>query len=67
MKHIIEPVDKKLILAELTPERFVRHTNNANNELYIFTAKNSPNLMREVGRLRELTFRSAGGGTGFEV
>lgn len=67
MKHIIEPVDKKLILAELTPERFVRHTNNANNELYIFSAKDSPNLMREVGRLRELTFRSAGGGTGFEV
>lgn len=67
MKHIIEPVDKKLILAELTPDKFVRHTNNANNELYIFSAQNSPNLMREVGRLRELTFRSAGGGTGFEV
>ena len=67
MKHIIEPVDKKLILAELTPERFVRHTNNANNELYIFTAKDSPNLMREVGRLRELSFRAAGGGTGLEL
>jgi len=67
MKQIIEPVDRELLLKELTPDKFVRHTNNANNELYIFTAHNAPNLMREVGRLRELTFRSAGGGTGEEV
>lgn len=67
MKQIIEPVDRKLIIEELTPDKFVRHTNNANNELYIFTYHNAPNLMREVGRLRELTFRSAGGGTGAEV
>ena len=67
MKQIIEPVDRKLIIEELTPDKFVRHTNNANNELYIFTYHNAPNLMHEVGRLRELTFRSAGGGTGAEV
>ncbi len=67
MEQLIEHVDKKLLEKELTPERFVRHTNNAGNELYIFTAANSPNLMREVGRLRELTFRSAGGGTGLSI
>ncbi len=67
MKQIIEAVDRGLLIEELTPDKFVRHTNNANNELYIFSAHNSPNLMREVGRLRELTFRSAGGGTGAEV
>lgn len=67
MEQIIEHVDKKLLEKELTPERFVRHTNNAGNELYIFTAADSPNLMREVGRLRELTFRSAGGGTGLSI
>lgn len=67
MEQIIEHVDKKLLEKELTPERFVRHTNNAGNELYIFSASDSPNLMREVGRLRELTFRSAGGGTGLSV
>lgn len=67
MKQIIEPVAKELLIAELTPERFVRHTNNANNELYIFKASEAPNLMQEVGRLRELTFRTAGGGTGEEV
>lgn len=67
MNHIIEPVDKKLLQEELTPDKFIRYSNNANNELYIFTAHDSPNLMREVGRLREFSFRSAGGGTGAEV
>ncbi len=67
MEQIIEAVDKKLLEQELTPDRFIRHTNNAGNELYIFSAINSPNLMQEVGRLRELTFRSAGGGTGLSV
>lgn len=67
MEQIIEHVDKNLLEQELTPERFIRHTNNAGNELYIFSACDSPNLMREVGRLRELTFRSAGGGTGLSV
>ena len=51
MEQIIEHVDKKLLEKELTPDKFVRHTNNAGNELYIFNAIDSPNLMREVGRL----------------
>ena len=67
MKEIIEPIDKDLIIKELTPERFLRKTNNGGNELYIINHHNSPNIMREVGRLRELTFRNAGGGTGKEV
>lgn len=67
MKQIIEPVDKRLVEAELTFDRFVRHTNNASNELYIFKGNEAPNLMREVGRLRERSFRAAGGGTGAEV
>jgi hypothetical protein len=64
MEQIIEPVDKILLEEELTPTKFVRETNNGGNLLYIITAHDSPNLMREIGRLRELTFRSAGGGTG---
>jgi len=67
MKDVIEAVDKKLLEKELTPERFLRKTNNGGNELYIINHHNSPNLMREVGRLRELTFRNAGGGTGKEI
>ena len=61
---IIEPVDTALIEAELTPERFLRKTNKGGNDLYVVTAHNAPNVMREIGRLREISFRSAGGGSG---
>lgn len=64
---VIPPVDIDLIESELTPERRLRNTNRANNEIYIVDAHNAPNVMREVGRLREETFRAAGGGTGKEV
>ena len=67
MEKIIDPVDKILIKSELTVQKRVRRTNKANNEVYVFTAHDSPNLMREVGRLREIAFRAAGGGTGLEA
>lgn len=64
---IISAIDRELIKAELTQERFLRTTNKAGNEIYIVNAHNSPNTMREIGRLREIAFRTAGGGTGKEV
>ena len=64
MLPIINKISRKFILNELTPERFVRKTNNGNNEIYVITHQNSPYTMMEIGRLRELTFRYAGGGTG---
>ena len=64
METIIAPVDRTLLENELTKELFVRDTNNGNNKIYIFTNVQAPNLMREVGRLREVTFREASGGTG---
>ena len=63
-QEIIQPVDRELIKSELTPEKQLRLTNKSNNEIYIVTAHNSPNVMREIGRLREIAFREAGGGTG---
>ena len=57
-----QPIDK--IIAELTKDKFIRKTNNANNEVYMFDNNSSPVLMEEVGRVREITFRHAGGGTG---
>lgn len=63
-QEIIQPVDRELIKSELTPEKQLRLTNKSNNEIYIVTAHNSPNIMREIGRLREIAFREAGGGTG---
>jgi len=67
MKEVIPPIDRKLIEQELTKDRFLRDTNNAGNELYVVTHHDSPNTMLEIGRLREVTFRTAGGGTGKEV
>jgi len=67
MDPIIPPVDKSLIEQELAEAHFVRNTNNGHNKIYIFTAHSSPNLMQELGRLREETFRDAGGGTGKSI
>jgi len=66
MQEIIEAVDRNLLVSELTPERFVRRTNSGGNEIYIVTYQTAPNVTREIGRLREITFRDAGGGTGLD-
>ncbi len=64
MLPIIEPIDKSILKSELTSEIFVRPTNNIGNHIYIFNGNLKPNLLKEVGRLREISFRQAGGGTG---
>lgn len=64
---IIQPINKELLKSELTSDRQLRMTNKSHNEIYIVTAHNAPNVMREIGRLREIVFREAGGGTGKEV
>ena len=63
-QEIIQPIDKEVLKSELTPERQLRMTNKSNNEIYVITAHNAPNVMKEIGRLREIAFREAGGGTG---
>jgi hypothetical protein len=66
-EKIIDPIERELLIAELTSDIFVRPTNNASNEIYIFNGNNKPHLMSEVGRLREVSFRAAGGGTGKSI
>ena len=66
MKEIIAPVPVEAIMDELTRDKFFRKTNNAGNEIYILSAHDSPNIMREIGRLREISFRDSGGGTGLD-
>lgn len=63
-QEIIHPISKQLLKNELTPDKMLRMTNKSHNEIYIVTAHNSPNVMKEIGRLREIAFRTAGGGTG---
>jgi hypothetical protein len=64
MEPLIAPVNKRLLLQELTEDKLLRTSNFGNTEIYVFSYEDSPNLMHELGRLRELTFRDAGGGTG---
>jgi len=64
MQQIIAPVDKELLLSELTPDKRLRSTNKSGNEIYIVSAHDSPHTLLEIGRLREIAFRHYGGGTG---
>ncbi|MDF9829262.1 hypothetical protein M2133_000590 [Parabacteroides sp. PF5-6] len=67
MQEIIKPIDRALLKSELTKDKMLRTTNKSQNEIYIITAHDSPNLMQEIGRLREVAFREYGGGTGQSV
>jgi len=67
MKDIIKALPREAIYAELTPDKLLRKTNKGGNEIYVITHHDSPSIMHEIGRLREITFRDAGGGTGKET
>lgn len=67
MKPIVDPQPRSQLIAELSKDKLLRKTNNGNNEVYVFSGSDSPALMHEVGRIREITFRHAGGGTGKEI
>lgn len=64
---MMQPVDRTLLEKELTPERFVKKTNKGDNDIYIVNYHNAPNVLKEIGRLRELSFSQAGGGTGKDI
>ena len=67
MERVISKINRKVLKSELTIDKLFRKTNRSKNEIYLFTAHNAPNLMQEVGRLRELAFRYYGGGTGKSI
>lgn len=66
-QEIIRPIDKQILKSELTPDKQLRMTNKSHNEIYIVTAQNAPNVLKEIGRLREIAFREAGGGSGKSI
>lgn len=67
MEPIIEPVSLELIKSQLTPERKLCNSNKGGNEIYVIDGKCAPDVLREVGRLREICFRDAGGATGLPL
>lgn len=66
MKPIIAPVEAEILLHELKGH-LLRPSNKAGNLIYDITAHECPNVMREIGRLREISYRAGGGGTGKEL
>lgn len=67
MEKIIGPIAVDILKSELTENRKLRNTNKANNEIYVVTAHDAPNVMKEIGRLREEAFRESGGGSGLAM
>ncbi len=67
MEKIIDPIPVEVLKSELTEDKRLRFTNKSSNEIYVVTWQDSPNVVREIGRLREIAFRDAGGGTGMAL
>lgn len=67
MQEIIPAIPTEVLKSELTEKTFVRKANFGNRSIYIVDANNAPNVIQEIGRLREIAFRSAGGGSGLSV
>ncbi len=64
MEPIIEAIPKAILKEELTRNGLIRTTRKGDNEIYIINNTNAPHVVQEIGRLREITFRASGGGTG---
>ena len=67
MEKVLDPVSPELLRAELTPDKKLCDTNKAGNEIYVIDGQDAPNVLLEIGRLREIAFRDSGGGTGMSV
>ena len=67
MEKVLDPVSVDLLKAELTPDKKLCNTNKAGNEIYVIDGTDAPNVLLEIGRLREIAFRDSGGGTGLSV
>ncbi len=68
MEPIIEAVDPAVLRAELDtldPECYL--SSSSSFKAYIARRDQIPNIMREIGRLREITFRAVGEGTGKSI
>lgn len=66
MQAIIPPVETALLVNELEGH-LLRLSNKADNLIYDITAHECPNVMREIARLREISYRDGGGATGLEM
>lgn len=62
-KAIADPVPHASLSAEVVALADVKLTSQAEFDLYLAPSERIPNLLREIGRQREITFRAVGEGT----
>ncbi len=64
-KNIVTPVETNLMIEEVEALRKddSRLLQSKNYEVFLAQASQIPNILREIGRLREITFREVGEGT----
>lgn len=62
-KNIIHPIPRKFIKRELLNSELIGETSNG-KKLFVCEFHNAPNTINEIARLREITFRKVGEGTG---
>jgi len=64
-EQIIEPIDPALMQQEiaLLDQQDALLFTSKNYRIYLADAENIPGILREIGRLREITFREVGEGT----
>lgn len=64
-KNIVTPVDSEIMNKEVEKLRDedCRLLQSKNYEVFLAQAEKMPNILREIGRLREITFREVGEGT----
>ena len=67
MDPILLEIPVNLVIDELQKVGMTRKTRKGENEIYLLNCHNAPNTLQEIGRLREITFRASGGGTGKAV
>lgn len=64
---VIEETDRNKLVEEVTQLESFRVWSEKNYEVYITPTVNIPNILREIGRLREITFREVGEGTNKKI
>jgi putative hemolysin len=64
-KRIVTPIDTNVMIDEVDALRILdcRLLKSKNYEVFLAEAGKIPNILREIGRLREITFREVGEGT----
>lgn len=68
-KKVVQPVSKELMSKEVETlrQQELRLLVSKNYEVFLAQAKEIPYILREIGRLREITFREVGEGTNKDI